>query len=135
MSKKQRIIILIFILILILGAILISQNKNKNKIVVPNEAPVEKPEQYEIQNAFPLDETISPEDEVILEQVTRLKDMSPVASTDFSIEYSYKTGGFIVKSNKSLNATEKVLETWLNENGFKNIPDSLFEYQSSKLAL
>jgi len=66
---------------------------------------------------------------------TELKNITPVTTPDFNIQYSYKTGGFIIKSDLGLSATEKALEIWLNEKGFGDIKSERFEYQSNKLSL
>jgi len=111
------------------------RQKNRQSIVVPDPTPT-PPKELIQQDAFPDEDSGLTQEEVAsLDQVAKLKQLSPVATPNFSIEYSYKTAGFVVKSAQSRNATEKNLQIWLNENGFGDIPDSRFEYQSSKLAL
>ena len=135
MSKKQKRLFLIAGLLLIIVIIILLQTKNK-KEMTPEPAPQPSEEtEYTIQDAFPSDMLNDPQEDLELSQISELKNLTPISTPDFSIEYSYKTGNFIVKSNKSLSATEKNLELWLNKNGFDAIEDTRFEYQSSKLAL
>jgi len=134
MQKKQKLILFTIGLSLILLSILLLQKRNKAK-KMEQLPPIEEEQEFVLQNAFPEDMILNPQQESVLDQVSELKNLSPVSTPNFSIEYSYKTGGFVVKSNKNLSATEKELEMWLNNNGFGNIEAERFEYQSSKLAL
>lgn len=134
--KKNKKIILIIILLLILLSIIITQQRTK-KVITPSPSPTPEFKALDtIKDGYPKDESILNEkDTEQLRLVSELKDISPVATPNFTIEFSYKTGGFIVKSDLGLNATEKALEIWLNEKGFGNIESSRFEYQSNKLSL
>ena len=103
---------------------------------MPSPPPTKEPEEFILRDAFPMDEPVlSAEEEEQLELVTKLKNISPVSTSNFTIEYSYKTGNFLVKSDLGLNETEKALETWLNEQGFGGIKSERFKYQSNKLSL
>jgi|LDZU01.1.fsa_nt_gi hypothetical protein len=134
-NQKKKIIIFISILIIILLVLLLARERAP-KDTMPSPPPTQEPEEPILRDAFPVDEPVMSEDEEIeLTQVTELKNMSPVSTPDFSIEYSYKTGGFIVKSDLGLNATENALKIWLNEQGFDAINSERFEYQSNKLSL
>jgi hypothetical protein len=135
MKKNLKITLIIILLLSILLIILISRQTTK-KTTMPSPQPSIEPEELILRDAFPIDEPVLNEDEEKqLRLVTELKNLSPISTPDFSIEYSYKTGGFIVKSDQGLNATEKALEIWLNEKGFGNIESNRFEYQSNKLSL
>ena len=134
-NKKKRTIIFISILIVILLILLLARERTP-KDTMPNPPPTNQPEEPVLRDAFPIDEPVlSEEEEIELQQVTELKNMSPITTPEFSIEYSYKTGGFIVKSNLGLDATEKALKIWLNKQGFNAINSERFEYQSNKLSL
>jgi len=134
-KNKKKLFIIIGILILILSILLLSREKAK-KNIMPSPPPTQEPEEPVLRDAFPMDEPlISEEEEEQLRQIGELKDISPVSTPSFTIEYSYKTGGFVVKSDLGLSATEKALEIWLNEKGFGDIKSERFEYQSNKLSL
>lgn len=135
MTKKQKILLLVLLLCTILLMMILLRQKNHQKNIMPTPTPTPQKEIEQL-NAFPEEDSGLTKEEVeSLDQIARLKQLSPIATPNFSIEYSYKTAGFVVKSAQSLSATEKNLKIWLNENGFGDIPDSRFEYQSSKLAL
>ncbi len=116
---------------------IIVAQKRAQKVIVPSPPPTPEFEKFEaIQDGYSKDQpALDEEDAEQLRLVTELKNISPVTTPNFTIEFSYKTGGFIVKSDLGLNATEKALETWLNEKGFGGIESSRFEYQSNKLSL
>jgi hypothetical protein len=134
-NKKKTTIIFISILIIILLVLLLAK-ENTQKDNVPSTPPTPKPEEPVLRDAFPVDKPVmSADQEQELEQVTQLKNMSPVTTQNFIIEYSYKTGGFIVKSDLGLSATENALKIWLNEQGLDAINSERFEYQSNKLSL
>lgn len=135
MTKKQKTLLLILSLCIILLVMILLRQKNRQAVVAPSATPTPQKEVV-LQDAFPEDDSgLTAEEAKSLDQVGKLKALAPIATPDFSIEYSYKTAGFVVKSAQSRSATEKALEIWLNENGFGDIPDTRFEYQSSKLAL
>jgi hypothetical protein len=135
MKKNLRIALIIILLIIILLIILLAKQETEETIM-SSPPPSKEPEELILRDAFPIDEPVlSVDEEEQLRLVTELKNLSPVATPNFSIEYSYKTGGFIVKSDLGLNATEKALEIWLNEKGFGDINSDRFEYQSNKLSL
>ncbi len=135
MKKNLRIALIIILLIIILLIILLAKQETEETIM-PSPPPSKEPEELILRDAFPIDEPVlSVDEEEQLRLVTELKNLSPVATPNFSIEYSYKTGGFIVKSDLGLNATENALEIWLNEKGFGDINSERFEYQSNKLSL
>jgi hypothetical protein len=134
-NNKKKIIIFISILIIILLMLLLARERAQ-KDNMPSPPPIEEPEEPILRDAFPVDEPVmGADEEKELEQVTQLKNLSPISTPDFSIEYSYKTGGFIIKSDLGLNATENALKIWLNEQGFDAIDSERFEYQSNKLSL
>lgn len=134
-KQKKKIIIFISILIIILLMLLLARERAP-KDLMPSSPPTPKPEELVLRDAFPVDKPVMSRDqEIELEQVTQLKNISPVTTPDFSIEYSYKTGGFVIKSDLGLNATENALKIWLNEQGFDAINSERFEYQSNKLSL
>ena len=135
MKKNLKITLIIILLISILLIILFARQKTEETIV-PTPPPTKEPEELILRDAFPVDEVmLSDNEEEQLRLITELKNLTPIATPDFSIEYSYKTGGFIVKSDLGLSATEKALEIWLNEKGFGDIKSERFEYQSNKLSL
>ena len=136
MKKNKKILLIIILLTLILINIIVAQERAE-KVIVPGPSPTPKFEEIEtIKDGYPKDEpALNEEDTEQLRLVTELKNISPVKTPDFSIEFSYKTGGFIVKSDLGLNATEKALEIWLNEKGLAGIDSNRFEYQSNKLSL
>jgi hypothetical protein len=134
-KNKKKLLFIICILILILLVLLFARQKAE-KDTVPNLPPTPEPEEPVLRDAFPIDEPVMSENaEEELRQVTELKNISPVTTPNFSIEYSYKTGGFIVRSDLGLNATENALKVWLNEKGFSAIKSERFTYQSNKLSL
>lgn len=136
MKKNKKILLVITLLLLIFISIIIAQQRAE-KVIVPAPEPTPKFEEFAtLKDGFPKDEpALNEEDSEQLRLVTELKKISPVKTPDFSIEFSYKTGGFIVKSDLGLNATEKALQIWLNEKGFAGIDSNRFEYQSNKLSL
>ena len=136
MKKNKKILILVTLLILLLAVLIITQQRTQ-KVITPSPSPTPEFEALDaIKDGYPKDEPILNEkDTEQLRLVSELKDISPVATPNFTIEFSYKTGGFIVKSDLGLNATEKALEIWLNEKGFGGIDSTRFEYQSNKLSL
>lgn len=135
MKKKAKIILTVILLIIVLLVILLARQRAE-EVIVPSPPPTEEPEELILRDAFPIDEPmLSDDEEEQLRLVTELKNLSPISTPSFNIEYSYKTGGFLVKSDLGLSATEKALETWLNEKGFGNIKSERFEYQSNKLSL
>ena len=134
-KNKKKLLIIISILVLILLILIIARKKAK-KDIMPTPPPIQEPEEPVLRDAFPVDEPVMSEaEEKELQQVTELKNISPVSTPNFSIEYSYKTGSFIVKSDLGLNATENALKIWLNEKGFSAIQSERFGYQSNKLSL
>jgi len=134
-KNKKKLLIIISTLVLILLILIFAREKTK-KDIMPTPPPTQEPKEPVLRDAFPVDKPVMSEDEEEeLGQVTELKNMSPVSTPDFSIKYSYKTGGFIVKSNLGLNATENALKIWLNEKGLDAIKSERFEYQSNKLSL
>lgn len=136
MKKNKKILLIVVLLTLILISIIVAQQRAE-KVIVPGPSPTPKFEEIEtIKDGYAKDEpALNEEDTKQLRLVTELKNISPVKTPDFSIEFSYKTGGFIVKSDLGLNATEKALEIWLNEKGLAGIDSNRFEYQSNKLSL
>jgi hypothetical protein len=135
MKKNLKITLIIILLVSILLIILFARQKTEETIV-PTPPPTKEPEELILRDAFPVDEVmLSDSEEEQLRLITELKNLTPITTPDFSIEYSYKTGGFIVKSDIGLSATEKALEIWLNEKGFGDIKSERFEYQSNKLSL
>ena len=135
-NKNNKLLFLIIAgLVIILIVILILQNR-RGQETPSDSTPEETQAEFELNNAFPIDQPVLNDQETQqLDAVTQLKNLSPVTTPDFTIEYSYQTGNFLVKSAKNLNATEKDLQIWLNNNGLTSIPAERFEYQSSKLAL
>jgi hypothetical protein len=135
MKKKIRIIFIITLFIIILLIILFAKQRAE-EVIVPTPPPTKEPEEIILRDAFPVDEAmLSENEEEQLRLITELKNITPVTTPDFNIQYSYKTGGFIIKSDLGLSATEKALEIWLNEKGFGDIKSERFEYQSNKLSL
>ncbi|MFA6814498.1 MAG: hypothetical protein WCR60_03050 [Patescibacteria group bacterium] len=136
MKKNKKKIIVITLLVLILIAIAIAKQRAK-KVIMPGPSPTPKFEEFAtIKDGYSKDQPVlNEEDTEQLRLVTELKNISPVKTPNFSIEFSYKTGGFIIKSDLGLNATENALKIWLNENGFSAIKSERFEYQSNKLSL
>lgn len=142
MKKKKKTLLIIILLILILIAIIVAQRVAQQRDQegnVPKQAsPTPEFEKIETihDHGYPIDQPdFSEEVTEQHRQITELKNISPVTTPNFTIEFSYKTGGFTVKSDMGLNATEKALEIWLNEKGFGDIDSSRFEYQSNKLSL
>lgn len=136
MKKNKTTLFAIILLMLFLIIMVIAQQRAK-KVIVPSPTPTPKFEEFAtLKDGFPKDEpALNEEDTEQLRLVTELKNISPVKTPDFIIEFSFKTGGFIVKSDAGLNATEKALKIWLNEKGFGAIKSNRFEYQSNKLSL
>jgi hypothetical protein len=136
MKKKLKIYLFIIFLVSILLILLLSRKESEEVIMPSPPPPTKEPEEFILRDAFPIDQPVlSEEEEKQLELVTKLKDICPVGTLDFTIDYSYKTGGFVVKSDLGINDTEKALEKWLNDRGFAGIESSRFEYQSNKLSL
>lgn len=142
MKKKKKTLLIIILLILILIAIIVmqraAQQRDQEGNVPKQVSPTPEFEKIKTIHdpGYPTDQPdFSEEVTEQHRQITELKNITPVSTPNFTIEFSYKTGGFIVKSDLGLNATEKALEIWLNEKGFGNIESSRFEYQSNKLSL
>jgi hypothetical protein len=135
MKKNLKIASIIILLVVVLLIMLLARRKTE-EVIMPSPKPSEEPEELVLRDAFPIDEPVlSDDEEEQLRLVTELKNLSPISTPDFNIEYSYKTGNFIVKSDLGLSATEKALKIWLNEKGFGDIKSERFEYQSNKLSL
>ena len=135
-NKNSKLLFLIIAgLVIILIVILILQNR-RGQETPSGSTPEETQAEFKLDNAFPVDQPVLNDQETQqLDAITQLKNLSPITTPDFTLEYSYQTGNFLIKSAKNLNTTEKDLQIWLNNNGLTSIPAERFEYQSSKLAL
>lgn len=74
--------------------------------------------------------TLPPGQEKEVEEESNLRGKLPVSTDNFSISYDYKKYKFIVILKAPFDQNKVIFKQWLNSNGFGDIPESEFVYQT-----
>jgi hypothetical protein len=139
MGKIKKIIIVVGLMV-ILGFIiwlaLMDSKKNKEQILeispTPSQSEIDDGYAQEIDGATEI--TVSEQEQKIIDEMSKLRDMLPLKNDQFSLYFSYDTNKFIIfyKNNETNNFD--ILKDWLVSNGMKDIPMEDFVIGGSQAA-